>query len=362
MLDAIAETAGALPTSMSVSAGSNRIVFLAALVADGVEASPTTAATLGGQSMTKLGEASNAADVATTLWMLNEAGIQAMAGTTLTVADDSSFKGAFLWSIQDADQTITDTNSLVDTYSLSGSLSLARVADGLTFAVSSHDFSEGNLTFTNPPKTNSFVTTNLAGSIGYEASTAETVDWTWSANTQRDNAAVIFNVGPATAVSEPDYTVRKNATGVEITHTLTADGITSQTLGGEAVTRVSQSGQVVTLDFDESAILTSGETNLVLGDGVDTQTFTVQYNVIGLPSNTLLKDGAALASLTDVKLTVLDASGTRLDRQIGLTTDASGLTGVIPVAAGVVDDAVEVSYFSPGAAVGITYETTLGLL
>jgi hypothetical protein len=160
----------------------------------------------------------------------------------------------------------------------------------------------------------------------------------------------------------PDYIARKGATGVEITHTLTADGITSQTLNGEVVTLASQAGQVATLNLDESAITTSGEYDLVLGDGVGTQTFTVQYNVIGLPSNTLLKDGAALASLTDVKLTVLDASGTRLDRQTGLTTDASGLTGVTPVAAGAVDDPVEVSVFSPGSEVGIVYETTLGLL
>jgi hypothetical protein len=165
-----------------------------------------------------------------------------------------------------------------------------------------------------------------------------------------------------TSATGPDYTARKGATGVEITHTLTADGITSQTLGGEVVTLVSQSGQVVTLDFDESAITTSDVYDIVLGDGVDTQTFKVQYNVIGLPSNTLLKDGAALASLADVKLTVLDASGTRLDRQTGLTTDADGLTGVTPVAAGAVDDPVEVSFFSPGSEVGIVYETTLGLL
>ena len=176
------------------------------------------------------------------------------------------------------------------------------------------------------------------------------------------DAYAVNRIQVTEVASGPDYTARKGATGVEITHTLTADGITSQTLGGEAVTLVSQSGQVVTLDFDESAILTSGEIDLVLGDGVDTQTFTVQYNVIGLPSNTLLKDGAALASLTDVKLTVLDASGTRLDRQTGLTTDASGLTGVTPVAAGAVDDPVEVSFFSPGSEVGIVYETTLGLL
>jgi len=162
------------------------------------------------------------------------------------------------------------------------------------------------------------------------------------------------------AASGPDYTARKGSTAT-ITHTLTADGITTATLDGETVTIGTQSGQDADINLTDT-ITTSGEYDLVLGDGVDTETFTVQYNVIGLPSNTLLKDGAALASLADVKLTVLDASGTRIDRQTGLTTDADGLTGVTPVAAGAVDDPVEVSFFSPGSEVGIVYETTLGLL
>jgi len=170
-------------------------------------------------------------------------------------------------------------------------------------------------------------------------------------------AAVVYTA----AATGPDYTARKGSTET-ITHTLTADGITTATLNGETVTIGTQSGQDADIDLDETAITTSGEYDLVLGDGVDTETFTVQYNVIGLTTNTLLKDGAVLASLTDVKLTVLDASGTRLDRQTGLTTDGAGATGATIVAAGAAADTVEVSFFSPGSAVGITYETTLGLL
>jgi len=59
------------------------------------------------------------------------------------------------------------------------------------------------------------------------------------------------SVAIANLAADADYTARKGATGVEVTHNLTADGITSQTLDGEAITRASQSGQVVTLDFDE---------------------------------------------------------------------------------------------------------------
>ena len=196
----------------------------------------------------------------------------------------------------------------------------------------------------------------------YRLLTAETEDpGPFTSLTGGNSGTFTLAIPTVAAATGPDYTARKGSTET-ITHALTADGITTATLNGETVTIGTQSGQDADIALDETAITTSGEYDLVLGDGVDTETFTVQYNVVGLPSNTLLKDGAVLASLTDVKLTVLDASGTRLDRQTGLTTDASGLTGVTPVAAGAVDDPVEVSFFSPGSEVGIVYETTLGLL
>jgi hypothetical protein len=309
--------------------------------------------------MTKLGEAAGARDVATTIWMLNESQIQAMSGNTLSVSNPYYITGhgSYWWSVQGAEQTIENVVPEL-TQAVSGAVSLSRVADSMTFVVSAHDNNGDDYTFTNPSKTDQFNTSNLTAAIGYETGVSETVNWTWDCISIRDNAAVLFNIGPA---ATSDYTARKGETGVEITHTLTADGITSQTLNAEAVTLASQAGQVATIDFTDT-ITTSGEYDLVLGDGVGTETFKIQYNVIGLPSNTLLKDGAALASLADVKLTVLDASGTRLDRQTGLTTDADGLTGVTPVAAGAVDDPVEVSFFSPGSEVGIVYETTLGLL
>ena len=100
----------------------------------------------------------------------------------------------------------------------------------------------------------------------------------------------------------------------------------------------------------------------MLGDGTDTETFTVQYNVIGLATNTLQKEGDALADLSDVRITVLNAAGTRLDRQTGLTTNGSGVTGTTIVAAGDPDDAVEVSYYSASEEAGITFVTALELL
>ena len=169
--------------------------------------------------------------------------------------------------------------------------------------------------------------------------------------------SVAFNSAPAGS----DYTARKGSTAT-ITHTLTADGITTATLDGETVTIGTQSGQDADIDLDETAITTSGEYDLVLGDGTDTETFTVQYNVIGLATNTLQKEGDALADLSDVRITVLNAAGTRLDRQTGLTTNGSGVTGPTIVAAGDPDDAVEVSYYSASEEAGITFVTALELL
>jgi len=204
--------------------------------------------------------------------------------------------------------------------------------------------------------------TNSVGGAGHyktQVTAGATDSVPYTINGSESMAAISFALRPL----GQDYTARKGATGVEITHTLTADGITSQTLNGETVTLASQSGQVATLSLDESAITTSGEYDLVLGDGVGTETFTVQYNVIGLPSNTLLKDGAALASLTDVEMDILDAAGaTVLDTLTGITTDASGVTGQTVIAAGAVDDAVRISGYSDSAGIGFAFKATLELL
>jgi len=169
-----------------------------------------------------------------------------------------------------------------------------------------------------------------------------------------------------TAVSGTDYTIRKGATAVPITHTLTAGGITSQTFNGETVALASQSGQIANVDFTDT-ITTSGVYTLTLGDGATTQNFDVQYNVIGLTSDQLLKDGAAQASLSDLELIVLTgAEGSRAvpEQESSLTTDASGNTGqTILNDTGIVDaTAVFVIWNSASADTRWAYPTTAGLL
>jgi len=172
--------------------------------------------------------------------------------------------------------------------------------------------------------------------------------------------AVVFSSG-TTGTTGPDYTARKGSTET-ITHTLTADGITTATLNGETVTIGTQSGQDADINFTDT-ITTSGEYDLVLGDGVDTETFTVQYNVIGLTTNTIQKDGASIGAQSDVEMHVLDATGaTVLGNLTGLTTDAAGITGQTIVPAGAVDDSVRVIGYSDAAEIGFAYKTTLGLL
>ena len=163
-------------------------------------------------------------------------------------------------------------------------------------------------------------------------------------------------------VAAPDYTIRKGSTAVPITHTLTAGGITSQTFNGETVALASQSGQVANVDFTDT-ITTSGVYTLTLGDGVTTQNFDVQYNVIGLEGNTFQKDGISIGARTDLEMDILDATGaTVLDALTGLTTDAAGDTGAAIVAAGAAGDSVRVSGYSDAAGIGFAYKTTLSLV
>ena len=127
----------------------------------------------------------------------------------------------------------------------------------------------------------------------------------------------------AAGASGPDYTQRKGST-LTATHTLGT--ITTATLNGvssQAAGTVSFTGALT----DE--ITTSGEVNLVLGDGAATQTYTVQLNVFGVvPSNNpAQKDGSALASLTGVQIRITagaNLNGTQVYYSGTETTNASG--------------------------------------
>ena len=158
----------------------------------------------------------------------------------------------------------------------------------------------------------------------------------------------------------PDYTQRKGST-FDVTHGLGT--ITTATLNGNAVTVNTTGAGTVNLT-DSSGIVTSGEYDLVLGDGTGTETYTVQLNVIGLPSFNINKDGADQTSLADVEFIALSgAAGSRavVDQVSDITTDANGDTGPIEfteLSLGI-GDTVLIAQQSPTAAGGAIHSATL---
>lgn len=130
-------------------------------------------------------------------------------------------------------------------------------------------------------------------------------------------------------VADPTPIVRKSST-FDITTTLGT--ITTATLNSVNVVDHVTRQVGTTVSFAGAAtdeITTSGAYDLVLGDGVGTETITVQVNVFGVvPSdNPLKKDNVALASLANVQYRII--SGTALNGTLLYytgtgTTDAGG--------------------------------------
>jgi hypothetical protein len=161
----------------------------------------------------------------------------------------------------------------------------------------------------------------------------------------------------AAAPLGPDYTQRKNSS-FNVTHGLGT--ITTATLNAAAITINTTGAGTVNLT-DTSGIATSGEYNLVLGDGAATETYTVQLNVIGLPAYTLNKDGAALGALTGIKAVVTataELNGTELYSANNLTATAGVMDSGIYPDTGAVADVVTVSILTSSGD-GITFSDAL---
>jgi hypothetical protein len=177
------------------------------------------------------------------------------------------------------------------------------------------------------------------------------------------NAAYIGVAFP-TAVAGPDYTQRKGST-FDATHTLGT--ITTATLNGVAITINNTGAGTVNLT-DTSGITTSGVYNLVLGDGAATETYTVQLNVFGVvPSNNpAQKDGAALASLTNVQVRITSGTGLNgVQRFYSPTeaTDASGNFSTLDLSSSVAADADPVlMHVLTAAGDSIISSETVGLI
>jgi hypothetical protein len=178
------------------------------------------------------------------------------------------------------------------------------------------------------------------------------------------NYSKVNSIAIESAATGPDYTQRKGST-FDAAHTLGT--ITTATLNGTAITINTTGASTVNLT-DSSGITTSGEYDLVLGDGAATETYTVQLNVFGVvPSNNpAQKDGSALASLTGVQIRITagaNLNGTQVYYSGTETTDASGSFSTLDVStsAAVAADPVRMQVLT-AAGDSITSAETVGLI
>jgi hypothetical protein len=193
---------------------------------------------------------------------------------------------------------------------------------------------------------------------------SQTVGFTPSAN-QPAYTHMALLISGATG---PDYTQRK---GSALTATHTLGTITTATLNGVNVFDHVASQAAGTINFTGSVTderTTSGEVDLVLGDGATTQTQTVQVNVFGVvPSNNpAQKEGSALASLTGIQIRITagaNLNGTQVYYSGTETTNASGNFSTLDVStsAAVAADPVLMQVLT-AAGDSITSAETVGLI
>ena len=344
LLDAVTSSNTGLLTTGVVSAGSNRWALYIPLFTSGSNAGGASSVTLGGQSMTLLAEAdATDRDVAIQLWVLNEAGIAAMSGTTIvTTGGGSDDEGAYFLSIQDANQTLpsgANVNSGMFPSTSSGNLSLTRQADSWTFLAGLQDYEFSALSLGNPTHTNQITFKNGSGSVGYQADTANTSDCTFSGGAARDTGLVAANfVGAATGpeINTMDNPVRLGSTSA---HTVSNFGSTINAgnvardgiqLDGTspsdtAITWAAQAQNLVTPSAGTGATVT-------LGDGTDTANATREFlpetgstwNAVGTVSGSLVEGdwgfGLGLESSQDAYITRDSDSAIATHNDDGTTT------------------------------------------
>jgi len=232
----------------------------------------------------------------------------------------------------------------------------------MTFAITAFDygFSADLYTTSSPATVLALPSSYFFGAGSQSEATAVTEDFTFSSGSaERYWANIVVNVEPA--ATSPSITAQRKGSTFDVTHGLGT--ITTATLNGNAVTVNTTGAGTVNLT-DSSGIATSGEYDLVLGDGTGTETYTVQLNVIGLPSFNINKDGADQASLADVEFIALSgAAGSRavVDQVSDITTDVNGDTGPIEfteLSLGI-GDTVLIAQQSPTAAGGAIHSATL---
>ena len=261
-LDAFVAHPADTDPSVAISAAPSRRAFVAVCKSDGSDVTAPTGCTWGDQTMTEVVVAEGAIDVAVSLYELTEAQIAAKTGDAITPSGLAGSAGVSYvvctWTVQDASQASLSANAaaIAEGFATSGGVSLSRVADSHTTGVTIHDVLNADYTGTDSPSVSgTFGTTNMSGAWGQEVGTAETVSYTWTHNSQRDNALVVVNVPPAGAA-----------------------GPTIDDIDGDDVV---EPGQTATINLDGDIGAITGEVELRTSDGstVVAQTVTAWNNV-----------------------------------------------------------------------------------
>jgi hypothetical protein len=292
ILDAMSLSAGAFHTTFAPSAGTNRIAFRAITYGEGSNATPPPSApTMGGQAMTLLATIDNDAatsDVCVSVYYLLEAGIAAMSGSALSTPGGSftaGNNGDLIWSFAGAVQSAPAYNG-AHSVATSGSLSLARVADSVTAAISVHDINNAFSSFANPSANgNTGIGNANTTAYGAATDTDRTASFTWANGFSRDNVSIVMNIAPA-------------ATGP------TVNSITDPIIGTDAVTIVlSEAAPTVdTINFTVGTVTQSQSYST--GDNTTFTIAAVTRNLLP-PIGTVtveLKAGAAVIATTTATL------------------------------------------------------------
>lgn len=312
LLDAFQTTSDAYPANFAISSAANRRAYLAVIRTSGTNADPPTAASIGGVSVSPLAVADDGAsmDVVCALFEWIESQIASMSGSAVSVTGGAGANYATVyWSVQDATQSaITPVTDI--TPGTTSSVSLVRVADSYTVAVTVHDISSGAYTsLADPAQTGTLNITNGVVAWAGAADTARTASFTWSHASSRENAAIALNIAPA--ASGPTISSLGDTTpNYQGSTTITGTGFpTSQT--GSAAAHLGGVAQTVTWNTSTSCSIASiARGNLAYGN----------YNltVTDAAGNTSANYATSLSPQAGWKY--ITTSGTLADPSLRLTT------------------------------------------
>lgn len=285
VVDAPITTADAYPGAITVSGTATGLIVAVGHSVGFGDASGPSSVSMGGQSLTQIGVAEGAAssghDVSLSFWALNETKIAAASNTTLSFSggNQTGIAAAYFTVAGSVDVETLSASGNIST-GTTGSVSLARSADSLTFACSLHDnASLGFSNLANPAEDNEITATNIDFVYGVEADTARTVDFTWDNLSSRNNSTLALSI-TASGAASPTVSAADDITSEGDTAEFTLSGNSaapvSATLNGTSVgTLTLVSGS--TYSYTAPLIADDGTADLVVSVDSTTASTVISY-------------------------------------------------------------------------------------